>query len=160
MWRYHPGVPRLLYSKVTQTQVTQNPQYNIFHYTTKSFHQPNTLLMGIVDSDEYSNRQILLLAQLLHINNLGNRDQIDAADTDLISQILTEYKNHQVMKLDGKQIKLTKKQQLLDLYDNLLTAFDVKSTVQLANAVYFKRIGELDNAIDKYKSEFKSILEE
>lgn len=116
--------------------------------------------MGIVDSDEYSNRQILLLAQLLHINNLGNRDQIDAADTDLISQILTEYKNHQVMKLDGKQIKLTKKQQLLDLYDNLLTAFDVKSTVQLANAVYFKRIGELDNAIDKYKSEFKSILEE
>jgi hypothetical protein len=65
--------------------------------------------MGIVDSDEYSNRQILLLAQLLHINNLGDRDLIDAADTALISQILSEYKNHLVMKLDGKQIKLTKK---------------------------------------------------
>lgn len=113
----------------------------------------------VTDADEYDNRQVLLFAQLLHINGISNRDKLVAANMNLINQIINSFINHKVMKLQNKSIKLVKKSQLIDLYDNLLLKYSVNNTVELANSAFFLRIEELETLTQSIKTEFKQILQ-
>ncbi|KAK6459889.1 hypothetical protein DFJ63DRAFT_315765 [Scheffersomyces coipomensis] len=114
----------------------------------------------ITNPATYSQREILLLSQLLYVNNLQDEKSIDSASDELISTILTEFKNHVVMKLDNKQIKLNTKIQLKELYSNLLAQNGVNNTEDLANTTYFGRMDQLNQQIAHHKQEFVDTLQD
>ncbi|RLV94547.1 hypothetical protein JA1_001639 [Spathaspora sp. JA1] len=118
------------------------------------------LMTSITDPETYNTRSILLLSQLLHINGIKTRDKLVTTPEDTISDILTQWKNHPSSKLANLHIKLNTVSQLIELYGNLLGRYNVGNTVELANAVYFDRIEELEGDISRYKQEFQEILQE
>ncbi|KAG7666138.1 uncharacterized protein J8A68_000396 [[Candida] subhashii] len=106
----------------------------------------------------YSIRDVLLLSQLLHINGIKGPQELDSASNDSINTILTEWKQHKTVQLENKVIKVNTKAQLKELYHKLLKKYQVESTEELANFVYFARIEELESDISQYKEEFREVL--
>lgn len=106
----------------------------------------------------YSTRDVLLISQLLHINGIKNAKELDSASSDLIDTILTEWRDHYTVKLENKSIKIRTKAQLKELFQKLLTRYQVDSTEELANSAYFARIDELESDISRYKNQFREVL--
>lgn len=108
--------------------------------------------------DEYNQRDVLLLSQLLHINNINTLEKLQSSDDDLIDTIIQSWKHHVIYKLEPKKIQIKNKTQLSHLYKDLLEMYNVSNTVDLANTTYFGRMIELENNIELSKEEFKAIL--
>ena len=104
----------------------------------------------------YSARQILLLAQLLHSDNINNVDKLTSLNENKIQNIIIQWKQHKINHLNSatinnkdSTIKLQTTVQLVELYKNLLKKYEVTNTEELANAAYFKRMSELEGIIEK-----------
>ncbi|KGR14429.1 hypothetical protein MG5_01168 [Candida albicans P57072] len=113
----------------------------------------------------YSARQILLLAQLLHSDNINNVDKLTSLNENKIQNIIIQWKQHKINHLNSatinnkdSTIKLQTTVQLVELYKNLLKKYEVTNTEELANAAYFKRMSELEGIIEKDKQMFEDTL--
>lgn len=113
----------------------------------------------------YSARQILLLAQLLHSDNINNVDKLTSLNENKIQNIIIQWKQHKINHLNSatinnkdSTIKLQTTAQLVELYKNLLKKYEVTNTEELANAAYFKRMNELEGIIEKDKQMFEDTL--
>ncbi|KHC84601.1 hypothetical protein MGS_01172 [Candida albicans P78042] len=113
----------------------------------------------------YSARQILLLAQLLHSDNINNVDKLTSLNENKIQNIIIQWKQHKINHLNSatinnkdSTIKLQTTVQLVELYKNLLKKYEVTNTEELANAAYFKRMNELEGIIEKDKQMFEDTL--
>lgn len=113
----------------------------------------------------YSTRQILLLAQLLHSDNINNVDKLTSLNENKIQNIIIQWKQHKINHLNSatinnkdSTIKLQTTAQLVELYKNLLKKYEVTNTEELANAAYFKRMSELEGIIEKDKQMFEDTL--
>ncbi|CAX45489.1 conserved hypothetical protein [Candida dubliniensis CD36] len=121
--------------------------------------------MTNTNPDFYSARQVLLLAQLLHSDNINNVDKLTSLSENKIQNIITQWKQHKINHLNSatinnkdSAIKLQTNAQLVELYKNLLKKYEVNNTEELANAAYFKRINELKDIIEKDKQIFEETL--
>ena len=121
--------------------------------------------MTNTNPDFYSARQVLLLAQLLHSDNINNVDKLTSLSENKIQNIITQWKQHKINHLNSatinnkdSAIKLQTNAQLVELYKNLLKRYEVNNTEELANAAYFKRINELKDIIEKDKQIFEETL--
>ena len=113
----------------------------------------------------YSARQILLLAQLLHSDNINNVDKLTSLNENKIQNIIIQWKQHKINHLNSatinnkdSTIKLQTTVQLVELYKNLLKKYELTNTEELANAAYFKRMSELEGIIEKDKQMFEDTL--
>lgn len=113
----------------------------------------------------YSAKQILLLAQLLHSDNINNVDKLTSLNENKIQNIIIQWKQHKINHLNSatinnkdSTIKLQTTVQLVELYKNLLKKYEVTNTEELANAAYFKRMNELEGIIEKDKQMFEDTL--
>ncbi len=113
----------------------------------------------------YSAKQILLLAQLLHSDNINNVDKLTSLNENKIQNIIIQWKQHKINHLNSatinnkdSTIKLQTTAQLVELYKNLLKKYEVTNTEELANAAYFKRMNELEGIIEKDKQMFEDTL--
>ena len=113
----------------------------------------------------YSARQILLLAQLLHSDNINNVDKLTSLFENKIQNIIIQWIQHKINHLNSatinnkdSTIKLQTTVQLVELYKNLLKKYEVTNTEELANAAYFKRMSELEGIIEKDKQMFEDTL--
>lgn len=110
------------------------------------------------NADDYNERDVLILSQLLHLKGISDLEKLEACDDSVISTVLYDWKNHVSYKMENRLIYISTHDQLVDLYKNLLTKYEVINTVQLANTVFVMRIAELESNIDEYKQEFKEVL--
>lgn len=95
----------------------------------------------------------LLLSQLLYSSNI--KTELDLYNADL-SLIILNYNNSNLVKLNNSPI-LTKSS-LISYYKNLSSLFNVSSTTDIANILYFNRIAELELELKRCKNEFDSLL--
>ncbi|CAI5757047.1 unnamed protein product [Candida verbasci] len=114
----------------------------------------------ITDPEFYSLRDVLLLSQLLHTNHIGTLETLKSSNEDKLYDIIQKFTSHKSFKLENKVVKLSTIEQLVELYSNLFKYYDVDTTADLANYVYYKRIEELENIIEDKKSEFQQVLNE
>ena len=111
-----------------------------------------------ISADDYDERSILILTQLLHLKGISDLEKLETCDDSLISSVLYDWKNHVSYKMENREIHINTRKQLLDLYNILLTKYEVTNTVELANTVFVMRIAELESNIEEYKEEFKELL--
>lgn len=123
--------------------------------------------MSVTDPSNYSSRQVLLLAQLLHSSNITSLDKLKASNENKLQSLIQQWKLHKINGLNGTTlnntdltIKLNTNNQLIELYGKLLRKYKVANTEELADAVYFKRIEELEYIINEDKQLFSSTLNE
>lgn len=123
--------------------------------------------MSVTDPSNYSSRQVLLLAQLLHSSNIASLDKLKASNENKLQSLIQQWKLHKINGLNGTTlnntdltIKLNTNNQLIELYGKLLSKYKVANTEELADVVYFKRIEELEYIINEDKQLFSSILNE
>ncbi|EMG49537.1 hypothetical protein G210_5661, partial [Candida maltosa Xu316] len=123
--------------------------------------------MSVTDPKYYSSRQILLLSQLLHTNDIDNYAKLKSFNPNKLQALISEWKQHKINGLNGQAlnntdspIKLNTINQLLELYEKLLAKYEVDNTEELANTVYFMRIMELEDVIKKDQESFTEILQE
>ncbi|KAL6451084.1 hypothetical protein SBY92_001335 [Candida maltosa Xu316] len=116
--------------------------------------------MSVTDPKYYSSRQILLLSQLLHTNDIDNYAKLKSFNPNKLQALISEWKQHKINGLNDSPIKLNTINQLLELYEKLLAKYEVDNTEELANTVYFMRIMELEDVIKKDQESFTEILQE
>lgn len=123
-------------------------------------------IMSVSDPSNYSSRQVLLLAQLLHSSSISSLKKLKATNENKLQSIIQQWKLHKINGLDGATlnntdttIKLNTNNQLIELYGKLLRKYEASNTEELADAAYFKRIEELEDIIDKDKQLFTNILQ-
>lgn len=120
---------------------------------------------SVTDPASYGNRDLLLLTQLLHTNQLIEPTSI-TKDSKLIGDISTEWYNHISTKLSRERDHLNiqkplTNEQICQLYQNLLEINkECNNTTDLANHYYFTRIDELNDKINNSKNQFSSLLQE
>ncbi|ABN64534.2 predicted protein [Scheffersomyces stipitis CBS 6054] len=114
----------------------------------------------LTNPSSYSPREVLLLVQLLHTHTILDPQGITSASDETIQKVLNEWKNHASVKMEQRVIKVNTRLQLKELYENLLKKYEVDSTVDLANIIFYSRLEELENKIQDYKKEFQETLEE
>ncbi|CUM64981.1 uncharacterized protein PRCAT00002599001 [Priceomyces carsonii] len=112
--------------------------------------------------ENYSQRDLLLLSQLLYTNGLLDVSSL-TANTKKLDEIIQEWFDHKSTKLSlaSGTLHITippTPNQVLSLYDKLLAQSDCDNTTDLANFLYYNRIEELERIIDEQKNEFNSIL--
>ncbi|KAI5969263.1 hypothetical protein CANMA_001710 [Candida margitis] len=112
----------------------------------------------VTNPNLYSLRDILLLSQLLHINKIQTLQDLESIDNDLFEGILSQWKTHISTQLQHKTIKVNTLNQLKELYRKLLDKYKVDNTESLANEVYYMRIEELEDTIEKKRDEFTAVL--
>jgi hypothetical protein len=111
-----------------------------------------------ISADDYDERSILILTQLLHLKGISDLEKLETCDDSLISSVLYDWKNHVSYKMENREIHINTRKQLVDLYNILLAKYEVTNTVELANTVFVMRIAELESNIEEYKEEFKELL--
>lgn len=111
-----------------------------------------------ISADDYDERSVLIVTQLLHLKGISDLEKLETCDDSLISSVLYDWKNHVSYKMENREIHINTRKQLLDLYNILLTKYEVTNTVELANTVFVMRIAELESNIEEYKEEFKELL--
>lgn len=111
----------------------------------------------------YNTRDLLLLAQILHKNGLFTKQSIlEATNLDEITEEWFTHKSSRLSRaMDSEDFSAKPtNEQLIKLYDNLISKYQAIDTTDLANKLYYGRIQELEDFINNSKVEFKRKLEE
>lgn len=118
----------------------------------------------ITDPASYSNKDLLLLTQLLHTQGLIDPEAV--VQSEHLGQIGKDWFTHKSTQLSRRlgELEITKApsaQQVATLYENLLEENEhCLNTTALANSYYFARIQELEQRISLDKDKFKELLGE
>ncbi|PVH17290.1 uncharacterized protein CXQ87_000174 [Candidozyma duobushaemuli] len=118
----------------------------------------------ITSAESYTNKDLLLLSQLLHTQGLIQPDSV--REYEDLESIGSDWFHHDSTQLSRRthENSLTKPptgEQILALYENMLEENpDCKTTTDLANKFYFARVHELEHRIQKDKEDFKALLGE
>lgn len=123
-----------------------------------------TVVNPAIDPASYSNKDLLLLTQLLHTQGLIVPEAVIAYEK--LGDIGREWYNHKSSELSRRLHGLALEkapsgQQVAKLYQKLLeTNGKCKNTTDLANFYYYSRIQELEKKILEDKEKFNEILGE
>lgn len=121
--------------------------------------------MDYTDASAYGLRDLLLMLQLLHSNGLLDAEQLKS-NPEKVTSIGEEWFNHKSTKLSVVQDNLSYKRaptsdEIDTLYGQLLVEYpECKNTTDLAYAVYYARIEQLENLIEERQLEAADILSE
>lgn len=118
----------------------------------------------IVSPSSYTNKDLLLLSQLLHTQGLIEPSAVrEYEDLDTIASDWFHHDSTQLLRRTHEN-SLTKPptgKQILSLYENMLAENEeCKNTTDLANKFYFARVQELESRIKRNKEDFGTILGE
>ena len=117
----------------------------------------------ITDPNKYSNRDLLLLLQLLHTNGLIQPSSIsNPANKHTLQHICHEWFNHKSTSLsimNGLDIENPwLVEQLVQLYNNLREKYPDCDTTAMANIVYSDRIQELEAKLESSQQLFDDLI--
>lgn len=121
--------------------------------------------MDYNDASKYGLRDLLLVLQLLHSNGLLDLEQMKASP-EKVAALGQEWFNHKSTRLsvvqEGRQYKRPPtSEELIALYEQLLQKYeDCTNTTDLAYAVYYARMEQLEKTIQERQQEAAHILSE
>ncbi|EEQ36591.1 hypothetical protein CLUG_00714 [Clavispora lusitaniae ATCC 42720] len=117
----------------------------------------------VTDPKSYTDRDLLLLTQLLHTAGLIAPEDVRASNLDDFGEKWFQHKSTALAR-QLEEFPLSNAPsglQVRELYNAMLEQYpNCKNTTDLANTFYFQRIRDLESKIADSKAEFQALLGE